>query len=120
MKSIKHFGSYILAVLIASVLAVLVSLAAQPGGITQINAFLAPIMGPWSKGLPPNRAELAAQELQMFPVYTLLFMVIVVFSSIASYYLKNRWIRIIVKLIGYVVIVTWCLVGIRKVLWELI
>ncbi len=120
MKSTKHFGSYILVFLVASALAVLISLGAQPGGINRINAFIAPIIGPWSKCLPPNSAELTAQELHTFSIYTFLFIVIVLFSSIASYYLKNRWIRIIVKLIGYVVIATWCLRGIGKVLSELI
>ena len=48
------WACYVLALLIPALLAVPLSAGGQPGHITGPNAFLAPIMGPWSETLPPN------------------------------------------------------------------
>ena len=119
MRGVKHFRSYALVFLAASALAVLVSLAAQPGGISQANAFLAPLIGPWSRCLPPNRAHLDAAEIKRFAAYTVVFVTVVTAAGMASYLANNRWARVAVRLAGYAAIALWCLVGIGKVITEL-
>ena len=49
---------YLTICLLPACFGVVLSLTAQPGGITQPNAFIAPIMGPWSQTLPPNAHHL--------------------------------------------------------------
>ena len=54
---------------------VLISYAAQPGGISQYNAFLAPILGPWSQILPPNShpVSVCPPNMSCLPSYLVWF-----------------------------------------------
>jgi hypothetical protein len=45
---------YGMLIFIPAFLGVLISFTAQPGGISQSNAFIAPFLGPWAQTLQPN------------------------------------------------------------------
>jgi len=119
VKTLQGYRTPIAIVLVASSLGVLVSFIAQPGGIGQLNAFLAPILGPWSKCLKPNAARVASPEVLKLALFTLLFLGVSVFTAIGGNHLKKRYLRIITRCVGYAAIVLWCLCGLHKVVVEL-
>ena len=119
MKAIRHFRSYVLEFVIFSALGGFFEVSSQPGGISSLHAFLAPIVGPWSKTLFPPSVPLTAMEERWFPVWTVLFILVLLSSSVAAYRLKARWMRVVLRIFGYMVIAFWCLHGIKEVIIEL-
>jgi hypothetical protein len=94
------------------------SLGAQPGGIGQINAFLSPIMGPWSSFLRPNALTLdrcTAGNLAWIGGLTALMSVFVP----SSYLLKSRTIAGVSIGVGLLSTAIWILSGIKRVLIDL-
>ena len=119
IKFITHFGSYVLEFGLFSALGGLVEASSQPGGISRLHAFLAPIVGHWSKCLFPPSVPLAPMEARWLPVWTVLFVVAVLASSVAAYSLRVKWQRVMLRIFGYTVIAYWCLLGIKEVIIEL-
>lgn len=118
MQTIKTYRSYFIIVLVFAIIGTLVAGTAQPGGINHLNGFIAPIIGPWSKILPPNAARLKnwTQDNYLFAIpLSLVTLVFVVVSPIP----KNRVVRIITKVFAHLAVVFWCLCGLSKVMIEL-
>ena len=97
---------------------VLLSFTAQPGGISQSNAFLAPLLGPWSQTLPPNPHPVSVWSLE-HTVFAKCLTVVLVFSIVGSYLAINRWLRYTSTGIASLALVTWVLAGLLKVVSQL-
>lgn len=65
MKTLKRYLPYLLIMSVFSILGMMCSFGAQPGGINKLNGFLAPMIGPWSRFLDPN----GAYTLKVFDLY---------------------------------------------------
>jgi len=97
---------------------VLLSLTAQPGGISQSNAFFAPLLGPWSQTLPPNPHPVSVWALK-YTVFAKCLTVVLVFSIVGSYLAINRWLRYTSTGMAVLTLVVWVLAGLMKVLSQL-
>jgi len=97
---------------------VLISYTAQPGGISQYNAFLAPFLGPWSQILPPNSHRVSTWSAQ-YALFARLLTVVLVFSVIGSCLAGYRWLRYTATGIAVIVIIVWVLAGLMKVVMQL-
>jgi len=97
---------------------VLISYTAQPGGISQSNAFLAPFFGPWSQILPPNSHPVSVWSAQ-YALFAKLLTVVLVFSIIGSCLAGYRWLRFTATGIAVFVIIVWVLAGLMKVVSQL-
>ena len=109
---------YGLLFLVPAFFGVLISYAAQPGGISQYNAFLAPILGPWSQSLPPSSHPVSVWSAQ-YELFTKLLSVVLVFSIIGSALATWRWLRFTATGIAVMVIIIWVLAGLMKVISQL-
>ena len=97
---------------------VLLSYTAQPGGISQYNAFLAPFLGPWSQTLPPNPHPVSVWSAQ-YSLFAKCLAVVLVFSIIGSCLPTDRWLRYTATGTAVFVIVVWVLAGLMKVVSQL-
>ncbi|OHB83967.1 MAG: hypothetical protein A2Z38_04800 [Planctomycetes bacterium RBG_19FT_COMBO_48_8] len=97
---------------------VLLSYTAQPGGISQYNAFLAPFLGPWSQILPPNSHPVSTWSAQ-YSLFAKLLTVVLVFSIIGSALAGYRWLRYTATGTAVFTIVVWVLAGLMKVVSQL-
>ena len=97
---------------------VLISYTAQPGGISQSNAFLAPFLGPWSQILPPNSHPVSVWSAQ-YLVFARCLAVVLVFSIIGSCLATGRWLRYTSTVTAVFAIVVWVLAGLMKVVSQL-
>jgi hypothetical protein len=97
---------------------VLISYTAQPGGISQYNAFLAPFLGPWSQILPPNSHPVSVWSAQ-YALFAKLLTVVLVFSIIGSCLATNRLLRYTATGTAVFVIIVWVLAGLMKVVSQL-
>ena len=96
----------------------LISYTAQPGGISQYNAFLAPFLGPWSQILPPNSHPVSVWSAQ-YALFAKLLTVVLVFSIIGSSLATNRLLRYTSTGTAVFVILFWVLAGLMKVVSQL-
>jgi len=112
------FTIYGLIFLIASLFGLILSFAAQPGGISQSNAILAPFLGPWSQILPPNPHPVStwSAEKALFAKSLTLALVL---SLAGSYLTANGWFRHISSGIAVFIVVIWVLAGLMKVVSQL-
>ena len=110
--------AYGLICLLAAFFGLLLSFTAQPGGITQSNAFLAPFLGPWSQTLPPNPHPVSTWSPQK-TAFAKCLTVILVFSLAGSYLAFSRWLRCMSTGIAILVVVIWVLAGLLKVVSQL-
>jgi hypothetical protein len=97
---------------------VLISYTAQPGGISQYNAFLAPFLGPWSQILQPNSHPMSVWSAQ-YSLFAKLLTVVLVFSIIGSCLATNRLLRYTATGVAVFVIIVWVLAGLMKVVSQL-
>lgn len=97
---------------------VLLSYTAQPGGISQYNAFLAPFLGPWSQILPPNSHPVSVWTAK-YSLFAKCLAVVLVFSIIGSCLPTDRWLRYTATGIAVFAIVFWVLAGLMKVVLQL-
>jgi len=97
---------------------VLLSYTAQPGGISQSNAFLAPFLGPWSQILPPNSHPVSVWSAQ-YSLFAKCLAVVLVFSIIGSCLATDRWLRYPATGAAVFAIVVWVLAGLMKVVLQL-
>jgi len=118
IMKLKLIKTHLIIILVFSTLGMLASLMAQRGGINQINGFLAPILGPWSFCLPPNPKRLMNWETyKVFKAISIGLTVVLLVST--SLIVKNKVLKIIFSLLGYISLVYWCLLGLAKVFVEL-
>jgi len=109
---------YGLLFLLPAFLGVLLSFTAQPGGITQSNAFLAPFLGPWSQTLPPNSHPVSTWSAQ-HELFAKCLTVILVFSIAGSYFIRSFWLGYTSTVVAVLALVVWVLAGLGKVVSQL-
>jgi len=97
---------------------VLLSFTAQPGGISQSNAFLAPFLGPWSQTLPPNPHPVSVWSAK-YSLFAKCLTAILVFSLVGSCLATDSWLGHTSTGTAVFVIVVWVLAGLLKVVLEL-
>jgi hypothetical protein len=105
---------YGLICLLPAFFGVLLSFAAQPGGITQSNAFLAPFLGPWSQTLPPNPHPVSTWSAQ-HTAFAMCLTVVLVFSIAGSYLARSHWLGCTSTVVAVLALVVWVLAGLLKV-----
>jgi hypothetical protein len=121
MKSLKHFIAILLIFLVASSLAAWLSTSDhQPDIISKQTGFVSPLIGPWSMLLPPHEMKASSTSSCWMIVCTVLSIVSLPSILIMPYLTKKRWARIVVNLLGYTIIVLWCLSGIFRVFMEIV
>jgi hypothetical protein len=109
---------YVCLFLLACAFSVFLSLGAQPGGIGQVNAFLSPIMGPWSSFLQPNALTLKRCTLSYLVLSGGLTAFVFVFVP-SSYVVKNRILGSISIYIGLLSSWIWIFYGVKRVMLDL-
>ena len=97
---------------------VLLSYTAQPGGISQSNAFLAPFLGPWSQILPPNSHPVSVWSAQ-YSLFAQCLTAVLVLSVIGSCLATKDWLSYPAAGIAVLVLVVWALAGLGKVVSQL-
>jgi hypothetical protein len=110
--------TYGLLCLLPAFFGVLLSLTAQPGGITQSNAFLAVFLGPWSQTLPPNPHPVSVWSAE-YALFAKCLTVVLVFSLAGSYLGFSRFLRFASTCIAVPTLVVWALSGLVKVVSQL-
>jgi hypothetical protein len=109
---------YGLLIFIPAFFGVLLSFTAQPGGISQSNAFIAPFLGPWSQILRPNPHPVSTWSAQ-YELFAKCLTAVLVLSIIGSYLAANDWLRYPAVGMAVVSLVIWVLAGLMKVVSQL-
>jgi len=109
---------YGLLFLVPAFFGVLLSYTAQPGGINQSNAFLAPFLGPWSQTLPPNSHPVSVWSAE-YSLFAKCLTAVLALSIIGSCLATYRWLRYSATGIAVVTLVIWVLAGLMKVVSQL-
>ncbi len=109
---------YGLLCLLAGCFGVLLSYTAQPGGISQSNAFIAPFLGPWSQTLSPNPHPVSVWSPK-YKLFTDSLTVILVLSIFGSFFAVNRSLWYLSTGIAGFALVIWVLAGLMKVVSQL-
>ena len=97
---------------------VVISFAAQPGGISQSNAFVAPFLGPWSQILRPNPHPVSTWSAE-YELFTKSLTVVLALCLAWSYIAVNDTPRYMSIIIAVPVLVIWVLAGLMKVVSQL-
>ena len=109
---------YGLLLLVPAFFGVLLSFTAQPGGISQSNALIAPFLGPWSQTLPPNSHPVSTWSAE-YSLFAKCLTLVLAVSVIGSCLATDRWLRYPATGIAVIVIVVWVLAGLMKVVLQL-
>jgi hypothetical protein len=109
---------YGLLLLVPAFFGVLLSFTAQPGGISQSNAFIAPFLGPWSQTLRPNPHPVSTWSAE-YELFAKCLTAVLVLSIIGSYLVTNDWLRYPLTGVAVVGLIIWVLVGLMKVVVQL-
>jgi len=109
---------YGLLLLVPAFFGVLLSYTAQPGGISQSNAFLAPFLGPWSQTLPPNSHSVRVWSAK-YSLFAKCLTAVLLLSIIGSCLATDRWLRYTATGMAVIVILVWGFAGLMKVVVEL-
>jgi len=109
---------YGLLLIIPAFFGVLLSFTAQPGGISQSNAFIAPFLGPWSQTLPPNPHPVSTWSAE-YSLFTKCLTAVLVLSIIGSFLATNRLLRYPSTGTAVLALVIWVLAGLMKVVSQL-
>jgi hypothetical protein len=109
---------YGLLIFIPAFLGVLISFTAQPGGISQSNAFIAPFLGPWAQTLRPNPHPVSTWSAE-YELFAKCLTAILVLSVIGSYLATNDWLRYPAIGMAVLALVVWVLAGLLKVVSQL-
>ena len=121
MKIFRHILAILLILLVVSSLAAfLAGTDSHPDLISRKTGFIAPVIGPWSFLLPPHASKTSPLDIYWKRVFTAVFLAALMSTSIISTVTKKKWVRIVVHLAGYAVIVFWCLTGLFRVFLELV
>ena len=97
---------------------VLLSFTAQPGGISQSNAFIAPFFGPWAQTLPPNSHPISTWSAG-YNLFAKCMTAILVLSVIGSFVIPNDLLRYTATSVAVVSLIIWVLAGLLKVVSQL-
>jgi hypothetical protein len=109
---------YGLLLLIPAFFGVLLSFGAQPGGISQSNAFVAPFLGPWSQTLRPNPHPVSTWSAE-YELFAKGLTAVLVLSIIGSCLAANVWLRYPATGVAVVALLIWVLMGLMKVVVQL-
>jgi hypothetical protein len=109
---------YGLLLLVPANLGVLISFTAQPGGISQPNAFIAPFLGPWAQTLPPNSHPISTWSAG-YDLFARCMTVILVLSIVGSFLIPNDLLRYTATSVAVVSLIIWVLAGLMKVVSQL-
>ena len=109
---------YGLLLLVTAFCGVLLSFTAQPGGISQSNAFIAPFLGPWSQTLRPNPHPVSTWSAE-YELFAKCLAVILVLSIIGSFLIPNDLLRFMVTSVAVLTLIVWVLAGLMKVVSQL-
>jgi len=109
---------YGLICLVVACFGVLLSFTAQPGGISQYNAFIDPFLGPWSQILPPNSHPVSVWSAE-YALFAKCLTAVLVLSIAGSYLVIYRWLRYTSTGIAVISLVVWVLAGLMKVVSQL-
>jgi hypothetical protein len=109
---------YGLLLLIPANLGVLISFTAQPGGINQSNAFIAPFLGPWAQTLQPNPHPVSTWSAE-YDLFTKCLTLVLVLSIIGSFLVPNDLLRYTATSVAVVSLIIWVLAGLMKVVSQL-
>jgi len=109
---------YGLLLLVPAFCGVLLSFTAQPGGISQFNAFIAPFLGPWSQTLRPNPHPVSTWSAE-YELFAKCLTAVLVLSIIGSYLATNDWLRYPATGMAVVALVVWILAGLMTVVLQL-
>jgi hypothetical protein len=104
--------------LVPANLGVLISFTAQPGGISQSNAFIAPFFGPWSQTLWPNLHPVSTWSAE-YALFAKGLTAVLVLSIIGSYLPSDCWLRYPATGMAILALVVWVLAGLMKVVSQL-
>lgn len=115
---LKAYRPYLFIILLSALIGTCFAGAAQRGGISHLNGFIAPILGPWSRILPPNADQFKYWELNNF-LFAVSVTLITLFSIAASRLPKHRILRRLTTAAACLAVVFWCLCGLFKVILEL-
>jgi hypothetical protein len=118
IQKLKPYRSYLIILFAFAVVGMGFSFGAQRGGIGQLNGFIAPLVGPWSRWLEPNGDRLKYWEAGNW-LFAGSLSLITVFSVAFSARPKKKILRVLTKFIAHVAVIFWCLCGIWKVVLEL-
>lgn len=116
-KIIRSFV-YGLIFVIAALLGLMLSFAAQPGGISQSNALIAPFLGPWSQTLQPNPHPVSTWSAG-HKSFAAFMTVVLVLSLAGSYLVSNDLLRQMSTVIAFLALILWVLAGLIKVVSQL-
>ena len=97
---------------------VLLSFTAQPGGISQSNAFIAPFFGPWAQTLPPNSHPISTWSAG-YNLFAKCMTAIFVLCIIGSFLNPNNLLRYTATSVAVVSLIIWVLAGLLKVVSQL-
>ena len=109
---------YGLLLVIPAFFGVLLSFTAQPGGISQSNAFIAPFLGPWSQTLRPNPHPVSTWSAE-YELFAKCLTAVLVLSVIGSYLATNDWLRYPATGTAVLSLIVWVLAGLMKVVSQL-
>ena len=112
------FAIYISIIFAACALGVFLSFGAQPGGITQVNAFIAPLIGPWSQVLEPNSHHVGSWS-ERYKMFAIILTVILVICLTGSLLFMNFWLSYMSTVIAFLSLIIWVLSGLAKVVSQL-
>jgi len=97
---------------------VLLSFTAQPGGISQTNAFIAPFLGPWSQTLPPNPHPVSMWSAE-YSLFAKCLTAVLVLSIIGSCLATDRLLMYAATSTAVLALIIWVLAGLMKVVSQL-
>ena len=105
-------------VLVAACLGLLLSFAAQPGGISHLNVSVAPVFGPWSQTLPSNPHPVSMWSAQ-YALFAKMPTAVLAFALVGSILSISRWLRNLSIVIAIPALIIWVLAGLMKVVSQL-
>lgn len=109
---------YGLLFIVPSFLGVLISFTAQPGGISQSNAFIAPFLGPWAQTMRPNPHPVSTWSAE-YALFAKCLTAILVLSIIGSFLIPNDLLRYTATSVAVLTLIVWVLAGLMKVVSQL-
>lgn len=109
---------YAAIVLVAACLGVLLSFGAQPGGISHLNASVAPVFGPWSQTLPPNPHPVSTWSAR-YALFAKTLTAVLAFALVGSILSISRWLRNLSVIIAIPALIIWVLAGLMEVVSQL-
>lgn len=109
---------YSLLLLVPAFCGVLLSFTAQPGGISQYNAFIAPFLGPWAQTLRPNPHPVSTWSAQ-HKLFAMCLTVVLALSIIGSFLVPNDLLMYTATSVAVVAFIIWVLAGLMKVVTQL-